>query len=99
MTGYVGAIENLALRNTYFRHVLFTAKHAQLTEGASTCPPATNTAAGSRAITWDRPTAANVSGNTHLPTPIGRRPSPARFRRFRHARVGIEIIRQDCAWG
>jgi mannose-6-phosphate isomerase-like protein (cupin superfamily) len=30
MTGYVGAIEDLALRNTYFRQVLFTAKHAQL---------------------------------------------------------------------
>jgi mannose-6-phosphate isomerase-like protein (cupin superfamily) len=30
MTGYVGAIEELALRNTYFRQVLFTAKHAQL---------------------------------------------------------------------
>ena len=30
MTGYVGAIEELALKNTYFRQVLFTAKHAQL---------------------------------------------------------------------
>lgn len=30
MTKYVGAIEDLALRNTYFRQVLFTAKHAQL---------------------------------------------------------------------
>jgi mannose-6-phosphate isomerase-like protein (cupin superfamily) len=30
MTGYVGPIEELALRNTYFRQVLFTAKHAQL---------------------------------------------------------------------
>jgi len=30
MNGYVGAIEELALRNTYFRQVLFTAKHAQL---------------------------------------------------------------------
>ena len=30
MTGYVGAIEELALRNTYFRQVLFTAKHVQL---------------------------------------------------------------------
>ncbi|HSP14801.1 MAG TPA: cupin domain-containing protein [Thermoanaerobaculia bacterium] len=30
MTGYVGAIEELALRNSYFREVLFTAKHAQL---------------------------------------------------------------------
>ncbi len=30
MTGYVGAIEELALRNTCFRQVLFTAKHAQL---------------------------------------------------------------------
>lgn len=30
MTGYVGAIEELALRNTYFRQVLFTATHAQL---------------------------------------------------------------------
>ncbi len=30
MTGYVGAIEELTLRNTYFRQVLFTAKHAQL---------------------------------------------------------------------
>jgi len=28
MNGYVGAIEELALRNTYFRQVLFTAKHA-----------------------------------------------------------------------
>ena len=30
MTGFVGSIEELALRNTYFRQVLFTAKHAQL---------------------------------------------------------------------
>ena len=30
MTGYVGAIQELALRNTYFRQVLFTAKHTQL---------------------------------------------------------------------
>ena len=30
MTGYVGAIEELALRNGYFRQVLFTAEHAQL---------------------------------------------------------------------
>jgi len=30
MTGYVGAIEELALRNSYFRQVLFTTKHAQL---------------------------------------------------------------------
>jgi mannose-6-phosphate isomerase-like protein (cupin superfamily) len=30
MTEYVGAIEKLALKNTYFRHVLFTAKHSQL---------------------------------------------------------------------
>ena len=30
MTGYVGAIEELALKNTYFRRVLFTATHAQL---------------------------------------------------------------------
>ena len=30
MTGYVGAIEKQTLENTYFRHVLFTAQHAQL---------------------------------------------------------------------
>jgi mannose-6-phosphate isomerase-like protein (cupin superfamily) len=30
MTGYIGSIEETALRNTYFRQVLFTAKHAQL---------------------------------------------------------------------
>jgi mannose-6-phosphate isomerase-like protein (cupin superfamily) len=30
MTGYVGAIEELALRNSYFRQVLFTGKHHQL---------------------------------------------------------------------
>ena len=30
MNGYVGAIEELSLRNTCFRQVLFTAKHAQL---------------------------------------------------------------------
>ena len=30
MIGYVGAIEEQALRNTYFRQVLFTGKHAQL---------------------------------------------------------------------
>jgi mannose-6-phosphate isomerase-like protein (cupin superfamily) len=30
MTGYVGSIEELALRNNYFRQVLFTAKHTQL---------------------------------------------------------------------
>ena len=30
MTGYVGSIESAALENTYFRHVLFTGKHAQL---------------------------------------------------------------------
>ncbi|HEX4956451.1 MAG TPA: cupin domain-containing protein [Thermoanaerobaculia bacterium] len=30
MNGYVGAIENLALQNTYFRQVLFTGEHAQL---------------------------------------------------------------------
>jgi mannose-6-phosphate isomerase-like protein (cupin superfamily) len=30
MTEYVGAIEKQTLENTYFRQVLFTAKHAQL---------------------------------------------------------------------
>ena len=30
MTGYVGALEEQALRNSYFREVLFTATHAQL---------------------------------------------------------------------
>ena len=30
MAEYVGAIEKLALKNTYFRQVLFTAKHSQL---------------------------------------------------------------------
>lgn len=30
MTGYVGGIEKQALENTYFRQVLFTAKHTQL---------------------------------------------------------------------
>jgi mannose-6-phosphate isomerase-like protein (cupin superfamily) len=30
MNAYVGAIEDLALKNTYFRQVLFTAEHAQL---------------------------------------------------------------------
>ena len=30
MTGYVGPIESETLKNTYFRQVLFTAKHAQL---------------------------------------------------------------------
>ena len=30
MTEYVGAIEKETLENTYFRHVLFTAQHAQL---------------------------------------------------------------------
>ena len=30
MTEYVGAIEKQTLANTYFRHVLFTAKHSQL---------------------------------------------------------------------
>jgi len=30
MTEYVGAIEKHALENTYFRQVLFTAKHVQL---------------------------------------------------------------------
>lgn len=30
MTGYLGAIEKLALENTCFRQVLFTAKHCQL---------------------------------------------------------------------
>ena len=30
MNGYVGAIEALALRNTYFRQVLFTGEHSQL---------------------------------------------------------------------
>ena len=30
MNGYVGAIEELALRNSYFRQVLFTGEHAQL---------------------------------------------------------------------
>ena len=30
MTEYVGAIEKLALKNTHFRQVLFTAKHSQL---------------------------------------------------------------------
>lgn len=30
MIGYVGAIEELTLKNAYFRQVLFTAKHAQL---------------------------------------------------------------------
>ena len=30
MTGYVGAIEALTLENSYFRRVLFTARHSQL---------------------------------------------------------------------
>jgi mannose-6-phosphate isomerase-like protein (cupin superfamily) len=30
MTGYSGPIEKQTLDNTYFRHVLFTGKHAQL---------------------------------------------------------------------
>ena len=30
MKEYVGAIEELTLKNTYFRQVLFTAKHSQL---------------------------------------------------------------------
>lgn len=30
MTGYAGSIEKQTLENTYFRHVLFTGKHAQL---------------------------------------------------------------------
>jgi mannose-6-phosphate isomerase-like protein (cupin superfamily) len=30
MTGFVGNIEDLTLRNFYFRQVLFTGKHAQL---------------------------------------------------------------------
>ncbi len=30
MTGYVGSIEKQTLKNTYFRQVLFTGKHAQL---------------------------------------------------------------------
>ena len=30
MTGYVGSIESETLENAYFRHVLFTGKHAQL---------------------------------------------------------------------
>jgi len=30
MAGYFGAIEELALKNTYFRRVLFTGKHSQL---------------------------------------------------------------------
>lgn len=30
MTGYVGPIESETLKNTYFRKVLYTAKHAQL---------------------------------------------------------------------
>jgi len=30
MTEYVGAIEKQTLQNTYFRQVLFTAKHSQL---------------------------------------------------------------------
>jgi mannose-6-phosphate isomerase-like protein (cupin superfamily) len=30
MTGYVGRLEQVAVKNEYFRHVLFTGKHAQL---------------------------------------------------------------------
>jgi mannose-6-phosphate isomerase-like protein (cupin superfamily) len=30
MTGFVGNIENITLKNKYFREVLFTGKHAQL---------------------------------------------------------------------
>jgi mannose-6-phosphate isomerase-like protein (cupin superfamily) len=30
MTGYVGHLEQVAVKNEYFRHVLFTGKHAQL---------------------------------------------------------------------
>ena len=30
MTGYFGSIEQQTLKNTYFRQVLFTAKHAQI---------------------------------------------------------------------
>jgi len=30
MTGFVGSIEALTLKNTYFRQVLYTGKHAQL---------------------------------------------------------------------
>src|SRR5512140_2786726 len=30
MTGFVGSIEDLTMKNTFFRQVLFTANHAQL---------------------------------------------------------------------
>lgn len=30
MIGYVGSIEKATLKNTYFRHVLFTGEHSQL---------------------------------------------------------------------
>jgi len=30
MTGYVGRLEQVAVKNEYFRHVLFTGEHAQL---------------------------------------------------------------------
>ncbi len=30
MTGFVGSIEDLTVKNTYFRHVLYTGKYAQL---------------------------------------------------------------------
>ncbi len=30
MTGYVGPIEDLTLKSSYFRQVLFTARHVQL---------------------------------------------------------------------
>ena len=36
MTGYVGPIEQIAVKNKYFRQVLFTGKHLQLVVMSST---------------------------------------------------------------
>src|SRR5271169_2716870 len=58
--------------------------------GASTSRPGPTTAAGGLVITWDRPAMANVARSIRLTTPIGRRHRPARLRRFRRVRMGVE---------
>jgi len=56
-------------------------------DGATTSRTGTTTVGGGRVITWHLPAAASAARSSRRTTPIGRRPSPARLRRFQDVRV------------
>ena len=64
--------------------------------GTTTSHMGPATVAGGAAITWHRPAAANVARNSGLLTRIGRHQGPARLRRFRTVRIGLETSPPRC---